>query len=57
MAYDGFDLTGEVAVIPCIPMRRWGSPEDFGAITVYLMNATRYRSGDVIKIDGGFGIF
>ena len=45
-------------VIPRIPMRRWGTPEDFGAIAVYLMSdASRWHTGDVIKIDGGFSIF
>ena len=46
------------AVIPRIPMRRWGTPEDFGAIAVYLMiDASRWHTGDIIKIDGGFSIF
>jgi NAD(P)-dependent dehydrogenase (short-subunit alcohol dehydrogenase family) len=46
------------AVMPRIPMRRWGTPDDFGAIAVYLMSdATRWHTGDVIKIDGGFSIF
>jgi NAD(P)-dependent dehydrogenase (short-subunit alcohol dehydrogenase family) len=46
------------AVIPRIPMRRWGTPDDFGAIAVYLMSdASRWHTGDVIKIDGGFSIF
>ena len=46
------------AVMPRIPMRRWGTPEDFGAIAIYLMSdASRWHTGDVIKIDGGFSIF
>ena len=46
------------AVMPRIPMRRWGNPDDFGAIAVYLMSdASRWHTGDVIKIDGGFSIF
>lgn len=46
------------AVIPRIPMRRWGTPDDFGAIAVYLMSdASRWHTGDIIKIDGGFSIF
>lgn len=45
-------------VMPRIPMRRWGVPDDFGAIAVYLMSdAARWHTGDVIKIDGGFSIF
>ena len=44
--------------MPRIPMRRWGQPDDFGAIAVYLMSdASRWHTGDVIKIDGGFSIF
>tara|TARA_B100000686_G_C16564293_1_gene849467 strand:+ start:131 stop:910 length:780 start_codon:yes stop_codon:yes gene_type:complete len=46
------------AVMPRIPMRRWGQPDDFGAIAIYLMSdASRWHTGDVIKIDGGFSIF
>ena len=45
-------------VMPRIPMRRWGQPDDFGGIAVYLMSeASRWHTGDVIKIDGGFSIF
>ena len=45
-------------VMPRIPLRRWGQPDDFGAIAVYLMSeASRWHTGDVIKIDGGFSIF
>ncbi len=45
-------------VMPRIPMRRWGRPDDFGAIAVYLMSdASRWHTGDVIKIDGGYSIF
>ena len=45
-------------VMKRIPMRRWGTPDDFGAIAVYLMSdASRWHTGDVIKIDGGFSIF
>jgi len=45
-------------VMPRIPMRRWGQPDDFGAIAVYLMSdASRWHTGDIIKIDGGFSIF
>ena len=46
------------AVIPRIPVRRFGTPDDFGAIAVYLMSdASRWHTGDIIKIDGGFSIF
>lgn len=43
------------AVMPRIPMGRWGDPGDFGGIAVYLVsNASRYHTGDSFLIDGGF---
>ncbi len=45
-------------VIPRIPARRWGQPEDFGGVAVYLASdASRYHSGDSFLIDGGYAIF
>src|SRR5450432_654698 len=45
-------------VIPRVPMRRWGNPEDFGGIAVYLASdASKYHSGDTFVIDGGYSIF
>ncbi|HWA60550.1 MAG TPA: SDR family oxidoreductase [Caulobacteraceae bacterium] len=45
-------------VIPRVPMRRWGEPEDFGGIAVYLASdASRFHSGDNFIIDGGYAIF
>jgi len=46
------------AVMPRIPMRRWGRPDDFGAIAVYLMSdASIYHSGQSFCIDGGYLVF
>ena len=46
------------AVQPRIPARRWGQPEDFGGIAVYLMSdASAYHSGDTLLIDGGYNKF
>ena len=43
------------AVIPRIPMRRWGKPEDFGGMAVYFASdASRYHTGDTVLIDGGY---
>lgn len=40
-----------------IPVRRWGDPEDFGAIAAYLASpASRYHTGDILTVDGGFYI-
>ena len=45
-------------VLPRVPMRRWGSPEDFSGVAVYLASrASTYHTGDVITIDGGYHSF
>jgi NAD(P)-dependent dehydrogenase (short-subunit alcohol dehydrogenase family) len=45
-------------VISRVPIRRWGAPEDFGGIAVYLASdASRYHTGDSFLIDGGYAIF
>jgi len=45
-------------VMPRIPMRRWGTGDDFGGIAVYLMSeASRYHSGDTFVIDGGYSLY
>ena len=45
-------------VLPRIPHRRWGKPEDFGGIAVYLTSdASRYHTGDTFVIDGAYSIF
>lgn len=41
-----------------IPLRRWGAPDDFAGMSVYLMSeASRYHTGQLIQIDGGYGRF
>ena len=46
------------AVLPRIPMRRWGRKEDFAGIAVYLASdASRYHTGDSFVIDGAYTIF
>lgn len=46
------------AVMPRIPARRWGKPEDFEGIAAYLMSdASSYHTGDRFVIDGGFLMF
>lgn len=45
-------------VIARVPMRRWGEPEDFAGIAVYLASdASRFHTGDAFVIDGGYTIF
>lgn len=50
--------TFETKVIKRVPARRWGRPDDFGGIAVYLASdASRYHSGDTFVIDGGYAVF
>lgn len=45
----------EANVKPRIPAGRWGSPDDFGGIAVYLASdASSWHTGDTITIDGGY---
>ncbi len=44
-------------IIPRVPTKRWGQPEDFGGIGVYLTSdASAYHTGDMIIIDGGWAL-
>jgi NAD(P)-dependent dehydrogenase (short-subunit alcohol dehydrogenase family) len=56
------DITADerirTAILRRIPLRRWGTPEDLGGVAVYLASAaSRYHTGDVIRVDGGYAIF
>ncbi len=45
-------------VMPRIPMRRWGQPEDFAGIAVYIMSrASSYHTSETFLIDGGYANF
>lgn len=45
-------------VLTRIPVRRWGQPEDFGGLAVYLASsASTFHTGDTIVIDGGYAVF
>jgi NAD(P)-dependent dehydrogenase (short-subunit alcohol dehydrogenase family) len=45
-------------VMPRIPMRRWGTGDDFGGIAVYLSSdMSTYHTGDTFVIDGGYALF
>jgi NAD(P)-dependent dehydrogenase (short-subunit alcohol dehydrogenase family) len=45
-------------VMPRIPMRRWGTGQDFGGIAVYLSSdMSSYHTGDTFIIDGGYALF
>jgi len=45
-------------ILPRIPQRRWGVPDDFAAIAVYFASdASAYHTGDSVIIDGGYSMF
>lgn len=46
------------AILPRVPARRWGQPADLAGAAVYLAgDGSRYHSGDVLVIDGGYRLF
>ncbi len=50
--------TFEKNVISRVPAGRWGRPEDFGGVAVYLASdASSFHSGDTLIVDGGYTIF
>lgn len=45
-------------VLKRVPARRWGQPEDFAGIAVYIMStASSYHSAETFLIDGGYLVF
>ena len=45
-------------ILPRIPLRRWGEADDWAGIAVYLASpASSFHTGDIFRIDGGYGIF
>ncbi len=45
-------------VIGRVPAGRWGRPDDFSGIAVYLASdASRYQTGTTVVIDGGYSMF
>lgn len=40
------------------PARRWGDPDDVAGAIVYLASdASRFHTGDTLRVDGGYSIF
>ncbi|MGW0889833.1 SDR family NAD(P)-dependent oxidoreductase [Saccharopolyspora sp. NPDC002578] len=45
-------------VLPRMPVGRWGEPDDFGAVAVYLASsASAFHTADTITLDGGYSAF
>lgn len=48
----------QAKILPRIPLRRWGNPEDFAAVAVWLAGAgSAYVTGQTLVIDGGYTVF
>jgi NAD(P)-dependent dehydrogenase (short-subunit alcohol dehydrogenase family) len=45
-------------ILPRVPLRRWGAPEDFGALAVWLASTgSGYFTGQTVVMDGGYSVF
>jgi NAD(P)-dependent dehydrogenase (short-subunit alcohol dehydrogenase family) len=45
-------------ILSRIPMRRWGLPEEWAGIAVYLASkASSWHNGDTFRLDGGYSVF
>ncbi|MDQ7905224.1 SDR family oxidoreductase [Phytohabitans sp. ZYX-F-186] len=43
------------AILKRVPIRRWGTSEDFAGVAVYLASdASAYHTGDTLVVDGGY---
>lgn len=48
----------EEQILRRTPARRWGRPEDLEGVAVYLASpASRFHTGDVLVVDGGYSVF
>jgi NAD(P)-dependent dehydrogenase (short-subunit alcohol dehydrogenase family) len=46
------------AILRRTPARRWGTPDDVAGVAVYLASdASRFHTGDSLRVDGGYSIF
>ena len=56
---EGFEIPKlRDAIVRRTPARRFGQPEDMEGIAIYLASdASRFHTGDTLRIDGGYAIF
>jgi NAD(P)-dependent dehydrogenase (short-subunit alcohol dehydrogenase family) len=46
------------AVIGRVPSRRWGRPDEFAGVAVYLASdASSFHTGDTLLLDGGYSCY
>ena len=48
----------QAKIMPRIPLRRWGTPEDFESLAVWLAGpGSGYFTGQTVVLDGGYTVF
>ncbi len=48
----------QAKILPRVPLRRWGTPQDYAALAVWLAGSgSGYVTGQTIVIDGGYSVF
>lgn len=48
----------QAKILPRVPLRRWGTPEDFESLAVFLAGpGSSYITGQTIVVDGGYTVF
>lgn len=48
----------QAKILPRVPLRRWGTPEDFEAVAVWLAGpGSSYFTGQTLVLDGGYSVF
>jgi NAD(P)-dependent dehydrogenase (short-subunit alcohol dehydrogenase family) len=48
----------QAKILPRVPLRRWGMPEDFAALAVWLAGpGSGYFTGQTVVMDGGYSVF
>ena len=48
----------QTKVLPRVPLRRWGNPDDFEGLAVWLAGpGSGYFTGQTIVLDGGYSVF
>jgi NAD(P)-dependent dehydrogenase (short-subunit alcohol dehydrogenase family) len=45
-------------ILPRVPLRRWGTPQDYEAMAVWLAGpGSSYFTGQTLVMDGGYSVF
>jgi NAD(P)-dependent dehydrogenase (short-subunit alcohol dehydrogenase family) len=48
----------QAKILPRVPLRRWGTPEDFEGLAVWLAGpGSGYFTGQTVVLDGGYSVF